>query len=161
MADLLEHVGSHYIDLLRLVRRIPDDLEIPNLKNKLNKILNDQMLQVSVRSGCNKILEKDCVSLQFKLHRQQNRAVKVQSGRKCLLCDGPVFQNKMDSVAVFMCSHVYHSVCLDSQRQNKRAAPVCLRCGEGETHTPHAKRKPLSTSVVGKPGKPQQSIRQS
>lgn len=42
---LLENVGTD-IEPLRLIKRIPDELEIPGLKASLLKILQDYNLQV-------------------------------------------------------------------------------------------------------------------
>lgn len=42
---LLENVGTD-IEPLRLIKRIPDQLEIPGLKDALLKILQDYNLQV-------------------------------------------------------------------------------------------------------------------
>ena len=49
LSDLLAHVGSHYVDPLKLMKRIPAETEIPLLKQKLVRILSDCQLQVC---GC-------------------------------------------------------------------------------------------------------------
>lgn len=132
LSDLLEHVGSHFVDLVKLIRRIPDELPIPKLKHKLVKILSDCALQTSVRTGCNVILKRDLLSLQAKLHRRQRRAIKVAwsssalvvhciathalgqigAGIRCEHCEGQVFVGKLDSIVIFFCKHVYHQSCL-------------------------------------------------
>ena len=77
LSDLLEHVGSHYVDLSKLIKRIPNELEIPKLKHKLITILNDCALQQSVIKGCTNILKNDCKSLIERLYRRRKRAIKV------------------------------------------------------------------------------------
>lgn len=42
---LLENIGTH-VDPLILIQRIPDEIEIPKLRNSLVKILHDYNLQV-------------------------------------------------------------------------------------------------------------------
>src|SRR5690242_17393398 len=41
LVQLLEYVGSHSVDLLKLMTRIPADLAIPHLQSKLIHIIGD------------------------------------------------------------------------------------------------------------------------
>ncbi|KAI8987337.1 hypothetical protein BDF20DRAFT_814816 [Mycotypha africana] len=74
ICGLLENVGTE-IDPLRLIQRIPDDLEIPGLKEALIKILQDYNLQMSLHAGCEKILVRDSVFLADKMYKAQKRGV--------------------------------------------------------------------------------------
>jgi hypothetical protein len=78
LSDLLEQVGSHYVDLSKLIVRIPAQLPIPSLKAKLITILNDCELQQSVIRGCTTILRNDCRNLVDRLNRRRRRAIKVR-----------------------------------------------------------------------------------
>lgn len=136
LSDLLENVGSHYVDMLKLITKIPNTLPIPNLRQKLMKILSDQHAQVSVRQGCNTILQNDCVALQRNLYLQQRQSVYVNEDQPCLVCNMPVFsRRKIENVVVFLCSHVYHSACIDSHRKDKSQASVCVRCQKDSWHS--------------------------
>ncbi|KAI9306269.1 hypothetical protein BJ944DRAFT_160178 [Cunninghamella echinulata] len=77
---LLENVGTD-IEPLRLIKRIPDTLEIPELKEALLKILQDYNLQMSLHQGCEKILVTDSVFLADRMYKTQKRGIKCQ--RKC------------------------------------------------------------------------------
>lgn len=50
IVGLLQNVGSH-VDPIKLIRRIPKGLEIPELRNSLIKILQDYNLQVRALSA--------------------------------------------------------------------------------------------------------------
>jgi len=148
LADLLEHAGSHYVDLSALMKRIPNDLQIPDLKKKLVKIFSDCALQRHVMAGCNNILQNDCITLQTRLHRRQQRAVKIgpnpisdeketkdnsrddNTSTICSLCNGELFAGKLETVVTFFCLHSFHSNCFESQRQSKRQRLECLVCSK-------------------------------
>ena len=85
---LLENVGPE-IDPIRLIRRIKDGLEIPELKAALIKILQNYNLQVrkysdtnwqltisqiSLMEGCETILYSDCRQLSLRLMSSQTNA---------------------------------------------------------------------------------------
>jgi hypothetical protein len=71
---LLENVGTD-IEPLRLIKRIPDNLKIPGLKDALLKILQDYNLQMSLHEGCEKILVSDSVFLADKMYKAHKRGV--------------------------------------------------------------------------------------
>ncbi|KAI8088964.1 uncharacterized protein BX664DRAFT_263200 [Halteromyces radiatus] len=74
---LLENVGTD-IEPLRLIKRIPDELEIPGLKEALLKILQDYNLQMSLHQGCEKILVSDSVFLADRMYKTQKRGINCQ-----------------------------------------------------------------------------------
>ncbi|KAF9386684.1 Vacuolar protein sorting-associated protein 41, partial [Podila verticillata] len=71
---LLQNVGTE-IDPIRLIRRIPNGLEIPDLRPALMKILQDFNLQMSLREGCRRILVSDSVAMADQLQRSQKRGI--------------------------------------------------------------------------------------
>ena len=72
---LLEHVGSE-INPLRLIKRIKNGLEIPDLKAAVIKILQASNLQSGLLEGCQRILEGDVAELMLILSRAQNGGLK-------------------------------------------------------------------------------------
>ncbi|KAI8371458.1 uncharacterized protein BYT42DRAFT_594997 [Radiomyces spectabilis] len=76
---LLENVGTD-IEPLRLIKRIPDQLEIPGLKEALLKILQDYNLQMSLHQGCEKILISDSVFLADRMYKIQKRGIHCDVG---------------------------------------------------------------------------------
>ncbi|QDZ18206.1 vacuolar protein sorting-associated protein 41 [Chloropicon primus] len=74
VGTLLESIGSH-LNPLRLIHRIPLGMPIPNLRDRLIKIITDSRTQASLIQGCNDILKADRVMLLEKLHNDARRAV--------------------------------------------------------------------------------------
>jgi hypothetical protein len=68
----MDEIGG-YVDPLRLVRRIPDGLAIPRLRDRLVRIIADFRTQTSLRQGCAAILEHDCLALAQVRYRPQRR----------------------------------------------------------------------------------------
>ncbi|KAI9018076.1 hypothetical protein CLU79DRAFT_761600 [Phycomyces nitens] len=113
---LLENVGTD-IEPLRLIKRIPDELEIPGLKESLLKILQDYNLQMSLHQGCEKILVSDSVFLADRMYKTQKRGIKCDPEEMlCNICEETVFDDgSMDdfpNTIVFFCRHAYHEKCL-------------------------------------------------
>lgn len=90
VSELLEHIGAH-VDPIKLIRRIPEGMEIENLRDRLVKIvsvyffylshvpfslfyffdccqISDYNLQTALREGCKEILKADCVHLFERLY---------------------------------------------------------------------------------------------
>ncbi len=60
--ELLEHLGVH-VEPKRVVERIPEGMAIPQLRERLVRIMHDFRTQASLREGCNTILSRDCTML--------------------------------------------------------------------------------------------------
>jgi hypothetical protein len=74
VGSLLESLGNH-LNPLYLIHRIPLGMPIPNLRDRLIKIITDSRTQASLIQGCNDILKADRVMLLEKLHNDAKRAV--------------------------------------------------------------------------------------
>ncbi|RCH84632.1 Vacuolar protein sorting-associated protein 41, partial [Rhizopus stolonifer] len=115
---LLENVGTD-IEPLRLIKRIPDNLQIPGLKDALLKILQDYNLQMSLHEGCEKILVSDSVLLADKMYKAQKRGVHCTQEMVCNICEEPVFDEynveDIPNSIIFFCRHAYHETCLTNQ----------------------------------------------
>lgn len=81
---LLQNVGTE-IDPIRLIRRIPNGLEIPDLRPALMKILQDFNLQMSLREGCRRILVSDSVAMADQLQKSQKRGISCSGKSSCCL----------------------------------------------------------------------------
>lgn len=64
-------------------RRIPLGMHIEGLREKLIKIIADYHLQMSLKEGCEHILQSDVISLAHRLHRVQKRGVRVDARSRC------------------------------------------------------------------------------
>lgn len=74
---LLENLGL-FIDPFRVISRIPNGLEIPELKRALMQVLRDLTTQISLREGCREILLGDTTELLESLHRLQSKGLLVE-----------------------------------------------------------------------------------
>ena len=99
MAALLDHLGSHVDNPLKVLEEFPDGMVIEGLKEKLIKILSDFTLKVELQRGCSNVFEADNVDLLKKLNRAQKRGVRIQHGARCRLCGDRLDKNKVGFVA--------------------------------------------------------------
>eukprot|EP01083_Nonionella_stella_P289010 983564_1 len=141
VSGLLDHIGAHHaVDPKKLISQLPSEMKIPQLKEKLLRIMSEYLLEMSLRRGANQILKSDCFALLERLNRIQKRAVCVNSGTTtasvCSECGksfrciprnpapglrciprnsapGPS-RDDVDApiVITFFCGHVYHEACL-------------------------------------------------
>jgi len=127
---LLEHIGL-YIDPLNLLRRLPEGMQIPKLRDRLVRIVADYRAQTSLRDGCNNILRADCAALSGKHHLEARRAVRLDDlcegaphaamaephahTRRCCVCVDPLLASSRATAVVFFCAHAYHLRCLKQQ----------------------------------------------
>lgn len=119
VSELLQHVGGvEQVDPIKVIRRIPEGMHIPHLRDRLVKIISDSGLSQSLREGCSTILKSDCVKLQTRLVAASSLGVRVDSSVHCSKCRLPVVVDSGvrkaagDSLIVFHCSHVFHAQCL-------------------------------------------------
>ena len=101
---------------------------------------------MSLRQGCNVILQKDCVSLAEKLHAGHRGGRKVIASTKCASCSAYVIPAENDGLIVFFCSHVYHQRCLrsaqDLQANNLREL-WCIIC---QSQNKQQRKPPLNNN---------------
>ncbi|KOS18043.1 Vacuolar protein sorting-associated protein 41 -like protein [Escovopsis weberi] len=74
---LLEQVGTA-IDPIRLVRRIPEGLEIQGLREGLIHMMKEHELQHSISSGVAKVLRSEVAAAQTALRAGQRRGIKFE-----------------------------------------------------------------------------------
>lgn len=130
---LLDNVGSE-IDPIRLIRRIQNGLEIPDLKASIIKILQDFHLQISLIEGCRSIMVSDCRDLSRVYYASQTLGALGDPSLRCQKCDKLLTEPHRptpstddaaeplseDSIAVmgsllsimFLCRHSFHSLCV-------------------------------------------------
>ncbi|KAF4035341.1 hypothetical protein GN244_ATG12667 [Phytophthora infestans] len=131
--QLLKFASQHKIDPIKLIRkarlRIPDDMEIENLKQKLIALIINYRVQQSLCIGSRKVFDSDRVEL---LHRQvaaHKRGRRVAAKKACAICSellrAPSSGMETVHACVFECGHCYHLPCLeDKMRMWKSAQAV-------------------------------------
>lgn len=72
---LLEEVGTA-IDPLTLIRRIPEGLEIPGLREGLQHMMKEHEIQYSISSGVARVLRSEVAAAQNLLREGQRRGIK-------------------------------------------------------------------------------------
>lgn len=148
IGDLLEHIGSapeqinsRPIEPIEVFRRIPADMQIPDLKRRLVKIIRDKALNAYLKEDCLRVLRRDVHNLEDSLCRSRSRAIAVrvepQFRSCCMLCEQAlqgvpvtwvgsgdslraVFaksggidnaRNYPQGIVLFWCSHSWHLDC--------------------------------------------------
>jgi hypothetical protein len=107
VSGLLENVGTH-INPLKLIEKIPKGMEIIGLRDRLVKIINDYLLQMSLSQGCQEVLKADVITLVNRLNRGNKKAVRIEPDAKCALSNTPLVNaSKKKPVVVFFCNHAY------------------------------------------------------
>ena len=74
---LLEEVGTA-IDPLTLIRRIPEGLEIPGLREGLQHMMKEHEIQYSISSGVARVLRSEVAAAQNLLRSGQRRGIKFE-----------------------------------------------------------------------------------
>ncbi|KAI1492284.1 hypothetical protein F5X96DRAFT_627555 [Biscogniauxia mediterranea] len=72
---LLEEVGTS-INPITLVRRIPEGLQIPGLREGLKHIMKEHEIQYSISSGVARVLRSEVAAAQTQLRNGQRRGIK-------------------------------------------------------------------------------------
>ncbi|KAJ1927354.1 Vacuolar protein sorting-associated protein 41 [Tieghemiomyces parasiticus] len=89
VTGLLEHASS-YVDPVKVLQSMVPGLQVPGLKRTVIQILHDLQLQVSLRRGCQIILNTDCVRFSDHLRRAQHLGIGVDRRALCLVCQEPI-----------------------------------------------------------------------
>lgn len=74
---LLEQAGTA-IDPIKLVRRIPEGLEIQGLREGLTHMMKEHEIQYSISSGAARVLRSEVAGAQNDLRTRQRKAVKFE-----------------------------------------------------------------------------------
>ena len=74
---LLEQAGTA-IDPIKLVRRIPEGLEIQGLREGLTHMMKEHEIQYSISSGAARVLKSEVAAAQNNLRTRQRKAVRFE-----------------------------------------------------------------------------------
>jgi len=101
---LLEEVGTA-IDPIRLVRRIPEGLEIDGLREGLSRMIKEYEIHHSISSGVARVLRGEVVTAQKRLRDGQNRGLRFNGKDSEEKEDGE--ESDDDTLVGFVCGHVF------------------------------------------------------
>ena len=89
VSGLLQDVGSTIANPAKLIRQIPDRMEVPGLRNHLAKFVSDYRLLLELQRGCNEVLKEDCTNLLSRLRWVQRAGVRVSRDAECAMTGAP------------------------------------------------------------------------
>jgi hypothetical protein len=134
---LLEQAGTAF-DPIKLVRRIPEGLEIQGLREGLTHMMKEHEIQYSISSGAARVLRSEVAAAQKDLRTRQRKGVKfevvvksnehvdIETGTTdsekaaaghthiapkpghCARCHEPFTEYEMETLLGYACGHVYH-----------------------------------------------------
>ncbi|EPS42473.1 hypothetical protein H072_3587 [Dactylellina haptotyla CBS 200.50] len=155
---LLENVGTS-LDPIELVKRIPNGLEVPGLKEGLTKILREHEIQWSLSAGVARCLAGEVNVGMEKLRTWRRRGVKFDvkavealnvsaadaEGERvkekdttdsksvgnsgCGICKKEFHQREDETLVAFACGHVFHIRCLLTKQKWLNKHPNARREG--------------------------------
>lgn len=125
---LLEQVGTA-IDPIKLVKRIPESLEIPGLREGLTHMMKEHEIQYSISSGVARVLRSEVAAAQNELRSGQRRGIKfnvhVATGEVtedrdepapdaapqmgfCASCQEEFTEWETETLVGYACGHAFH-----------------------------------------------------
>ncbi|CAK4119335.1 unnamed protein product [Aphanomyces euteiches] len=116
--ELLEYAAEHKIDPIIVIRKIPENMEIAGLKAKVQQIIANYKIQLSLCHGCTKAFETDRVHLLHRLITNRRKARRVTPQTQCGLCSlplKPITAKDTNHFCIFECGHTYHLACLEEK----------------------------------------------
>ncbi|KAI9206725.1 uncharacterized protein BJ171DRAFT_496668 [Polychytrium aggregatum] len=122
IVTLMENIGG-YINPVRLIQKIPNGLNIPNLKSALIRIMADYGVQVSLREGCQQILMNDNSKLFSQKLDILCHGISIQDVN-CAGCKEVFLESDVhagDNAVIFECQHMFHHRCVGKTR----LCPLC------------------------------------
>ncbi|CAI5740583.1 unnamed protein product [Hyaloperonospora brassicae] len=124
--ELLRFASQHKVDPIKLIRKIPEDMVIVNLKQQLIAIIANYRLQQNLCVGSRKVFDSDRIEL---LHRQveaHKRGRRVAAKKACAICSeflrAPSSGMETVHACVFECGHCYHLPCLEEKMRMWKSA---------------------------------------
>ncbi|KDO20419.1 hypothetical protein SPRG_14357 [Saprolegnia parasitica CBS 223.65] len=161
MEELLEYACDHKIDPIKVMQKIPEDMEIAGLKDKVLQIITNYRIQMSLYRGCTKVFETDRIEHLRRLvvARKKPRRVTLQTscGVCSLLLKQSLPMSTAKHVCIFECGHAYHMACLeektmlwkapDEPMRGQLSEPGCFLCDHDAGQRRHDATE--SSSVKG------------
>ena len=117
IATLLDHVASNMATLnpIALVEKIPSELRIPDVRNRIERLLRQANGQRRLWSKFHSILKRDVSSQMRRLHAKRIRAVRMGPDSQCAVCReglGIGTLAKPRASVIFWSGVGYHADCL-------------------------------------------------
>ncbi|KAI6191703.1 RING-type domain-containing protein [Aphelenchoides bicaudatus] len=132
ITKLLTTAGT-YIDPLIVIKKIPTDIEIPDLQKALLKVLRDYELQINLLRDSSKVGLDDLLCLFEQRVKSKLSSTFIDFTQKCYLCSELIVAEVPDSktqqeILFLSCGHILHRKCLetDSTKSKNFTCPSCF-----------------------------------
>lgn len=112
--DIESRPASSYLDPKLLLMNIPEYHKIPQIGEKMSKIIKGSQVQQTLLAALNKVLLRDGLNGQNELERRERRAIEIDIATHCLACGRKLSDIERDvDVVIFGCpsAHVFHCTC--------------------------------------------------
>lgn len=145
IAGLLDQIGEHISDHINpqeLIKEIPEEMEIVDLKYKLAKIVGTYSLQKTLHERAQEILISDIKVLNQTLIQQQKKGIRVSQKTQCTVCKQTV--SAQVPLISFFCGHCYHPKCYVHAAGDPNAdcyVTGCILCNQLDTKFQDRKKK--------------------
>ncbi|KAL3991178.1 hypothetical protein ACH3XW_34810 [Acanthocheilonema viteae] len=135
ITELLNTAGK-YVNPLNIIEKIPEQMNIPGLRNLLVKILRDYELLVQMQCGSLQVIEVDSNQLFAKYLSNCKRSTFIGFDQYCIICRIVLVQrekptdcrNTNSDIIVYGCGHSVHTRCLHVPHSDERIMTESGRC---------------------------------
>jgi len=142
LSALLEQAGAYNVNMAGLIAQIPDEMNIPYLRQRLIQVLLDCNNQTAISSACASMLRTDLLRLHRKYVREASKGARVDPKRQCHSCGNLIslpaslagseassssvgrlpssgsLGRGRGSLILFACGHAYHQECHEAKVQD-------------------------------------------
>uniref|UniRef100_A0A1I7T796 Vacuolar protein sorting-associated protein 41 homolog n=1 Tax=Caenorhabditis tropicalis TaxID=1561998 RepID=A0A1I7T796_9PELO len=130
--------ASNCLDPLVIMAKLPENVDIPNLSDALDKLLMDDSNYVELQQCCYESTLNDVSVLTKDLLKTANASVDVFVTSRCSLCSQIVnsleIGKKISELKVFKCGHIFHSACSSENfkldRRQSIEEGICIACSD-------------------------------
>ncbi|EFO82735.1 CRE-VPS-41 protein [Caenorhabditis remanei] len=130
--------ASNCLDPLLIMDKLPDDADIPNLSEALEKLLMDYTNHADLQKCCYESTLNDLSVLTQNLLQASDESVPVTLMTRCSLCSQIIMASnqelgrKLTDIKVFKCGHVFHLACSTSEidRRHSIEDGICISCSD-------------------------------
>ncbi|CCD65714.1 Vacuolar protein sorting-associated protein 41 homolog [Caenorhabditis elegans] len=130
--------ASNCLDPLLIMDKLPDDSDIPNLSEALDKLLVDYTNHAELQQCCYDSTLNDLNVLTQGLISAADESVSVNIVSRCSLCAQIIINSnqettkKFSDIKVFKCGHIFHLACSTSEMERRQSIEegLCIACSD-------------------------------
>lgn len=108
------------MDPLRVINKIPKNMEIWNLRNRLCRVISEYRTQTKLQEGSNSILKSDCVGLDSQLYNEMRHCF-----REVYITSNVTLQSQ--DPAIWSLYHTINGNCVLTSKPSLEVSPQGAR----------------------------------